>query len=73
MSNPESKFRKILIENSIIIEHKINKLKLQMIEAQHKNQQESIELILKIATMFWNAFRLFFNISFFLIISYFRW
>ena len=58
-SIPKSKFWKILVENTIIA-HKINKLQLQILEALHiktiKKKRESIELILKIATMFWYAF-----------------
>ena len=33
---PKSKFRKILVENTTIIEHGINKLQLQILEAFHK-------------------------------------
>ena len=57
-SIPKSKFRKILVENTTIIAHKIDKLQLQILEALHIKQKylKSIELILKIATMFWNAF-----------------
>ena len=59
-SIPKSKFRKILVKNSTIIAHEINKLRKQILEAQHmktkKNQLKSIELTLKIVTMFWSAF-----------------
>ena len=34
-SIPKSKFRKILVENTTIIAHKINKLRLQILEALH--------------------------------------
>ena len=34
-SIPKSKFRKILIENTAIIAHEINKLRLQILEALH--------------------------------------
>ena len=34
-SIPRSKFRKILVENTTIIEHEIDKLWLQILEAQH--------------------------------------
>ena len=34
-SIPKSKFQKILVENTTIIAHKINKLLLQIIEALH--------------------------------------
>ena len=49
------KFRKILVENTATITHEINKLRLQILEALHiktKKKLKSIELILKIATMF---------------------
>ncbi len=49
-SIPKSKFRKILVENTTIIAHEIDKLRLQI-----QQINKSIELILKIATMFWNA------------------
>ena len=67
-SIPKSKFQKILVENFTIISREINKLRQQILEAIHikTKKLESIELILKIATMFWNAF------SFFLIF-YFSW
>ena len=58
-SIPKSKFQKILVENTTKIAHKINKLWLQILEALHietKNPLKSKESILKIATMFWNAF-----------------
>ena len=53
-SIPKSKFRKILVENTIIIAHEIDKLQLQILEAQHIKTKnlKSVELILKIATMF---------------------
>ena len=60
LSIPKSKFRKILLENSTIIAHEINKLRQQILEALHiKTQKKSIELILKIATIFINAFSTF--------------
>ena len=34
-SIPKSKFRKILVENITIIAHKIDKLRLQILEALH--------------------------------------
>ena len=34
-SIPKSKFRKILVENTTIIAHEINKLRLQILEALH--------------------------------------
>ena len=34
-SIPKSKFRKILVENTTIIAHKINKQRLQFLEALH--------------------------------------
>ena len=58
---PKSKFRKILVENTTILAHEIDKQRLQILEARHikaKKKLESIESILKIATMFWNAFRI---------------
>ena len=65
-SIPKSKFRKILVENTTIIAQEINKLRLQILEALHIKTKnlESIELISKIATMFWNAYiSLWFSIS----------
>ena len=53
-SIPKSKFWKILVENITIIAHEISKLRLQIQETLHKIKL--IELILKIATMFWNVF-----------------
>ena len=57
-SIPKSKFRKILVENTTIIAHEINKLRLQILEALNIKTKtlKSIELIFKIVTMFWNAF-----------------
>ena len=54
-SVPKSKFRKILVENTTIIAHEIDKLRQQILEALHiktPKNLKSIELILKIATMF---------------------
>ena len=55
-SIPKSKFRKILVENTTIIAHQINKLRLLILKALHiktnKKQLKSVELILKIVTMF---------------------
>ena len=34
-SIPKSKFQKILVENTIIIAHKIDKLRLQILDALH--------------------------------------
>ena len=74
-SIPKSKFWKILLENTTIITHKINKLWLQILEALHIKAKnlKSLELILKRVTMFWNAFIFFFffNIPYLLIIFYF--
>ena len=46
--------------------HEIDKLRLQILEALHKklkkNKLKSIDLILKIATMFLNSFSNFFRI-----------
>ena len=76
-SIPKSKFRKLLVENPTIIVLEINKLRLQIPEALHKKKKKlkSIELILKIATMFWNAFFFvfFLNIPYYLIIFKYRW
>ena len=74
------KFRKILVENTTIIAHEINKLRLQILEALHvktttttttttTTKIQSIELTLKIATIHWNAFCLFCFISFLYSIS----
>ena len=53
----KSKFRKILVENTTIIEHEINKLRLQILETLYiKTKRKSTELILKIAAVFWNTF-----------------
>ena len=71
-----SKFRKKIGGNTTIIAHKIYELQQQIREALHTiiiKKPELIELTLKIATMFWNAFNPFFNILFFLIILYFCW
>ena len=58
-SNPKSKFRKVQLENTATIAHEINKLRQQILEALHiknlKKTLKAIELILNIATMFWNA------------------
>ena len=53
-SIPKFTFQKILVENNTIIAHEINKLQLQILEALHIKTKnlESIELILKIVTMF---------------------
>ena len=54
-SIPKSKFQKILVENITLIAHEIDKLQLQILEALHiktKKKIKSIELILKIMTMF---------------------
>ena len=67
-SIPKSKFRKNLVENTIIA-NEIDKLRQQILE--NKRKLKSVELILKIAKMFWNAFS---NFSpYFLIVFYFRW
>ena len=63
-SVPKSKCRKVLSENTFIIGHEINKLRLQIREALHikkkpKKNLEIIELTLKIATMFWNTLDVF--------------
>ena len=44
---PKSKFRKILVENTAIAAHEINKLRLQILEALHIQTKnlESTELI----------------------------
>ena len=78
-SIPKSKAQKILLENTIIIAFKIIKLQLQILEALHIKAKKikSIELILKMVTMFWNDFSFFvvffLNIPYFLIIFYFYW
>ena len=55
-SIPKFKFQKIIVENTAMIAHEIDKLRLQTIEALHKTKKKpkkkSIELILKTATMF---------------------
>ena len=57
-SIPKSEFRKFIVENTTIIAHEINKLRLQILEALPiiTKNLKSIELILKIPTMFWNVF-----------------
>ena len=61
-------------ENTTIIAREINKLRREILEVLHR-KIKLIELVLQKATMFWNAFSLFFylNIPYFLIIFYFRW
>ena len=39
-SIPRSKFRKIQVENTTIIAHKIDKLRLQILEALHKKKKK---------------------------------
>ena len=54
-SIPKSKSRKFLFENTTIITHEIDKLRLQILEAIYiymKQKLKSIELILKIVTIF---------------------
>ena len=51
-----------IVPSAFIIAHEIDKLRLQIMEDLYinlkKNKKlESIQVILKIATMFWNAFR----------------
>ena len=54
LSTPKFKCRNVLVENTIIKTHEINKLRLQIREALHIKQENlvSIELILKIAIIF---------------------
>ena len=58
------KFRKILVKNTNIIAHEIDKLRLQILEALYIKKKKkpliSIEFIFKIASMFWNTFRILF-------------
>ena len=59
----EIKIRKILVENTTIIAHEINKLRLEIVETLHIPPQKNLDLIeltLKIATMLWNTFRPYF-------------
>ena len=58
---------KILVENTTIIAHEIDKMRLQILEALHIKTKtlKPVELILKIATMFWNVFSWFFIFVFF--------
>ena len=66
----KSKFQKILVKITTIIAHEIDKQWLQQIlEALHIKTGNLIELILKIATMFGNAFRFFILVIFFLIFN----
>ena len=53
-SIPKFKFRKILVENTTIISHEINKPRLQILETRPLKikKNESIVLILKIVTIF---------------------
>ena len=62
ISKSKSKFQKILVANITILANEIEKLWLQILEAIHikRKNLESIELILKIATMIWNANSYFF-------------
>ena len=57
LSIPKPKFWKILVENTTLIAHEIDKFQIQIVEAQHIKTKnlKLIELILKIAAMFWNA------------------
>ena len=75
-SIPKSKFRKVLAENSTIITHEIDKLWLQILEALHiktkTKNEKSIELILKIVRMFWNAFTFLHFLSRIPIVFYFH-
>ena len=64
-SIPKSKFRKILVENTTIIAHKIDKLRLQILEALHiktKNPPkintinfENSDKVLKCLYIFWRS------------------
>ena len=57
-SIPKSKYRKILVENTIIIALEIDKLQLQKTRSptyKNKKNLKSVEFILKIATMFRKA------------------
>ena len=47
-SIPKSKFRKILVENTTIIAHKINKLQLHILEAQHVKTKKKPQKINRI-------------------------
>ena len=49
---------KDIYENTTILAHEIDKLRLQILEALHIKIKtlKSIELILKIVVKFWNAF-----------------
>ena len=51
-SIPKSKFRKILVENTTIIAHEIDKLRLQILEALHIKTKKPKIRIMKIVTMF---------------------
>ena len=69
-SVPKLKFRKIPVENTSIIAHEIDKVRQQIQVAQLlKQTKKLLELILKIATMFWNAF----SFSPYYYVFYFRW
>ena len=63
---PNPNFEKFLLKNTTIIAHEINNLRLQILEALHIRTKnvKSIELILKITTMFWNAFSFYLFIHF---------
>ena len=69
-SIPKSKFRKILIENTTIITHEINKLRLHILEFLHMKKTKINRInndnVLKC------LYCHFFNIPYFLIIFYFR-
>ena len=71
-SIPKSKFRKVLVENTSIISHEIDKLRLHIVEAVHIKAKKNFKQ-LKTATMSWNALRIFFYIPYFLIVFYFHW
>ena len=70
----------MLFENTTKIAHEINNLRPQILEAlpmKPKKKLITIELILKIAILFWNAFRFidsfYLDIPYFLIIFCYHW
>ena len=75
-SIPKSKFRKILEENTTIMAHEIDKLRLQIPEALHiKTNKPKINRIhFENSDNVLKCFYIFFsNILYFLIVFYFRW
>ena len=73
-SIPKSRFRKFLVENTIIIVHEINKLQLQVLEPLHIKIKKTHKIKRNTFEKSSNVFKyLFFYIQYFLIIFHNRW